>query len=300
MAVLSIQSHVVYGYAGNTASVFPLQRLGREVWAVNTVEFSNHTGYGAWRGKVLGADLAGDLVTGLEERGVLNECSAVLSGYLGDPQIGSIISDTVKKVRSYSPGALYCCDPVMGDTGRGFYVKPEIRQIIKEKLVPSADIVCPNQFELQALTGLEIKTLNDALKAVNILHDAGPSIVLVTSFKESLLSENAAAVLSMIVSDKKEIFKITTPELPLGGDAAGTGDMTTAVFLSRYLETKDLKKTLELCTSSVFSILEASYKIAQNRVLKNNDLKRPIELKLIETQEQFVCPSHLFKAEIIK
>jgi len=278
MAVLSIQSHVVYGYAGNTAAVFPLQRLGNEVWAVNTVEFSNHTGYGAWRGKILEADLASDLVTGLEERGVLKNCRAVLSGYLGDAATAMAIIEAVKKVRRESPGALYCCDPVMGDIGRGFYVKPDIPGMHKNYLVPSADIVTPNQFELEALTETTVSNLDDALKAINMVHEMGPSIVLVTSFREK------DDTLSMIVSDKTEVYKITTPQLPLGNGVAGTGDMTAAVFLSRYLETKNLVKTLELCTASVFSILEITHKAASR------------ELKIIDAQQQLVTPANSFKA----
>jgi pyridoxine kinase len=287
MAVLSIQSHVVYGYAGNTAAVFPLQRLGREVWAINTVEFSNHTGYGAWRGKVLGADLAADLVTGLEERNVLNRCEAVLSGYLGDADVAMTIVDAVKKVRSKSPNAVYACDPVMGDVGRGFYVKPDIPDIFKKELIPLADIITPNQFELDAITGIKTKNTADTLKAVKILHEMGPSVVLVTSYKDR------KGELSMFASNKKEIYKITTPELPFDKNVAGTGDMTMAVFLSRYLETKNLKKTLELCTASVFSILEASYNAA--------DKKKgvPIDLKIIDNQKELVSPSYSFKAEKI-
>jgi len=288
MAVLSIQSHVVFGYAGNSAAVFPLQRLGREVWAVNTVEFSNHTGYGAWRGKVLGAELAADLVTGLEERGVLNRCDAVLSGYLGDAAVGKAVIDAVKKARNYSPKALYCCDPVMGDAGRGFYVKPDIPDMFKNELVPLADIICPNQFEIEVLTGINITSAGDAVKAINIIHDMGPSVVLLTSFREK---DNE---LSMIASDKNNIYKITTPRLPLGDGVAGTGDMTTAVFLSRYLENKNIKEALELCTASVFSILEASYKQA---CCKENSL---LELKIIDAQDFFVLPSHSFKTEVIK
>jgi pyridoxine kinase len=287
MAVLSIQSHVVYGYAGNTAAVFPLQRLGREVWAINTVEFSNHTGYGSWRGKVLGAELAAELVTGLEERNVLNRCEAVLSGYLGDASVAMAIADAVKKVQSKSPNALYACDPVMGDVGRGFYVKPDIPDIFKKELIPLADIITPNQFELEAITGLDTQNIAGALKAVNTLHKMGPSIVLVTSYKEK------DGEISMLVSGKNEVYKITTPELPLGKGVAGTGDMTMAIFLSRFLETKDLKKTLELCTSSVFGILDASYKAAD---AKDGIL---IELKIIDNQQELVSPSYSFKAEKI-
>jgi pyridoxine kinase len=287
MAVLSIQSHVVYGYAGNTAAVFPLQRLGREVWAINTVEFSNHTGYGTWRGKVLGAELAADLVTGLEERNALVKCEAVLSGYLGDASVAMAIADAVKKTRSKSPNAIYACDPVMGDVGRGFYVKPDIPDIFKKELIPLADIITPNQFELEAITGLDTQNISGALKAIDALHKMGPSIVLVTSYKEK------EDELSMLVSGKNEIYKITTPELPLGKGVAGTGDMTMAVFLSRYLETKDLKKTLELCTASVFGILEASYKAADAKNVT------PIELKIIDNQKELVSPSYSFKAEKI-
>jgi len=294
MAILSIQSHVVFGYAGNTAAVFPIQRLGREVWAINTVEFSNHTGYGAWKGKVLGAELAEELVTGLEERGVLNRCEAVLSGYLGDAAVGRAIIDAVKKVKKESPKALYCCDPVMGDVGRGFYVKPDIPDMFKKELVPLADIVCPNQFELEALTGINTAKLENAVKAINTIHEMGPSIVLVTSFKEKN-GELSSPELSMLASDKGNIYRVTTVELPLGNGVAGTGDMTTSVFLSRYLETGDLEKTLRLCTESVFGVLEASFKAAS---LQKSSL--PMELKIIDAQQELVAPSHSFKAEKIK
>ena len=287
MAVLSIQSHVVYGYAGNTAAVFPLQRLGREVWAINTVEFSNHTGYGSWRGKIFGAELVSELVTGLEERDVLKTCDAVLSGYLGEFSAGRAIIDTVKKIRKASPDALYVCDPVMGDVGRGFYVKPDIPDMFKYELIPLADIVCPNQFELEALTGINITSAEEAVRAINMLHEKGPYIVLLTSFKEKDGELNMIASMADITG-KKEMYMVTTPELPLGSGIAGTGDMTTAIFLSQYLETKDLAKTLELCTASVFGILEMSYKNSSSA--KNGIL----ELKIIDAQNQFVSPSHYF------
>ena len=285
MAILSIQSHVVFGYAGNTAAVFPLQRLGREVWAINTVEFSNHTGYGVWRGKLLGAELATELVIGLEERGVLGRCEAVLSGYLGDAAVGRTIIDAVKKARIESPGALYCCDPVMGDIGRGFYVEPDIPDMFKNELVPLADIVCPNQFELEALSGIDTTTVDNAIKAINFLHEAGPSIVLVTSFKET------QEKISMLASDKTNLYKITTPELPLGNGVAGMGDMTAAIFLSRYLETGNLKKTLELCAASVFGILDASLKAASPA-----EKSLPLELKIIDAQKELRTPSYTFTA----
>jgi pyridoxine kinase len=286
VSVLSIQSHVVYGHAGNSAAVFPLQRLGREVWAVNTVEFSNHTGYKAWRGEALSPGLVEELVLGLEERGVLKNCEAVLSGYLGDPSTGRAIIAAVKKVRSHAPGALYCCDPVMGDVGRGFYVKPEIPGIFKNEVIPLADIITPNQFELDALSGMETETLEGVLKAVEQLHNAGPGIVLVTSLRTGAPRRGQNEI-GMLVSNGKERFRISTPELYFENSAsmAGSGDLTTSVFLSRYLEIGDIKQTLELTAGSVYGIMEATHR-AKSR-----------ELLLIAAQEALASPAAKFRAE---
>ena len=121
---MSIQSSVAYGYVGNSAAVFPLQRLGHEVWPVLTVHFSNHTGYGAWRGPLLDPADVREVVAGIEDRGVLEHCDAVLSGYQGDPAVGGVILEAVEKVKAANPHAVYCCDPVMGDVGRGMFVRP--------------------------------------------------------------------------------------------------------------------------------------------------------------------------------
>jgi pyridoxine kinase len=309
MAVLSIQSHVVYGHAGNSAAVFPKQRLGREVWALNTVEFSNHTGFGGFRGKVLGAELVTELVRGLEERGVLRGCEAILSGYLGDAAVGRAVIDAVRRVRRFSPGAVYCCDPVMGDTGKGFYVKPGIPEMFRNELAALADIVTPNQFELEALTGIKADTVESARRAIDALHAMGPGIVLVTSYRGAADAGEKAAVpggaaggsgqISMLVSDKKDIYQIDTPELPLGAGLSGSGDLTAAIFLSRYLETGDIKKTLELCAASVYGILEASFLAADgagNPAADSGETAPHPELRIIEAQDELVSPSRVFEA----
>ena len=294
VAVLSIQSHVVFGYAGNTAAVFPLQRLGREVWAINTVEFSNHTGYGSWRGKVLGAEMVSELVAGLEERGVLGQCEAVLSGYLGDAAAGRAIIDTVQRVRRESPKALYLCDPVMGDVGRGFYVKPDIPAMFKNEVIPIADIITPNQFELEELTGINTGNIKNAIKAIDAMHEKGPSVVLVTSYMEEPMSANNCREISMLVSGKTGLYRITTPELPLGQHGvSGSGDLTASVFLSGYLETADIKQALELCAASVYGILEATYLEMKD---KSSAEKALLELRIIQAQKELASPAHFFEA----
>ena len=158
MNILSIQSWVAYGHVGNAAAMFPMQRLGHEVWAVNTVQFSNHTGYGAWKGSVFSGEAVAEVVTGIEERGALPRCDGVLSGYMGDAAIGEAILGAVAKVKAVRPDALYCCDPVIGDVGRGIFVRPGIPEFIKARAVAAADIITPNHFELELLSGREAKT----------------------------------------------------------------------------------------------------------------------------------------------
>jgi pyridoxine kinase len=292
----------VFGYAGNTAAIFPLQRLGREAWAVNTVEFSNHTGYGSWRGKTLGAELACELVKGLADRGALPRCEAVLSGYLGDPGVGQAVAEAVCMVKEASPNALYCCDPVMGDMGRGFYVKPEIPGIFKNELCPLADILTPNQFELEALTGIETGGIDNARKAICALHEKGPAVILVTSYREGKAAgsrgeSQTESRISMLASDKAGLYRISTPELPLGDNVAGTGDLTASVFLSRFLETRDIKRALELSVASIFGILEKSLQGSLSCGYAGQGGKSVLELLLIEAQEELVCPSRTFEAE---
>jgi pyridoxine kinase len=294
VAVLSIQSHVVYGYAGNSAAVFPMQRLGREVWAVNTVEFSNHSGYGAWTGQVLGAPLAAELVKGLCERKVLNRCDAVLSGYLGTAEMGAVIADTVRLIRAENPGALYCCDPVMGDAGRGYYVKPDIPGVFRNELRALADIMTPNQFELEALTGIKTAGIDNARRAIQALHEKGPSVILVTSWHDEITGSDNAGRITMLASGESGLYRVTTPMLPLGDGAAGSGDMTAAIFLSRFLETKDIQRSLELCAASVYGVLEKSFLKEQNSIPDD-----PLKLRLIEAQDEIVSPGHVFKAEKI-
>jgi pyridoxine kinase len=169
MNILSIQSHVAYGHVGNAAATFPLQRLGAEVWPIHTVQFSNHTGYDGSRGEVFGASLIRDLVKGIEERGVLSTCDGVLSGYMGSAEIGAAILDAVERVMAVNRNACYCCDPVIGDVGRGVFVQPSVAEFMRERALPAADIVTPNQFELDYLSLAPSKTIGEAVHACGAL-----------------------------------------------------------------------------------------------------------------------------------
>jgi len=281
MTILSIQSHVSYGHVGNSSAVFPLQRLGAEVWPVNTVAFSNHTGYGSWRGVVLGAAHVREIVTGIAERGVLSQCDAVLSGYLGDAEIGEAVLEALQLVRRENPKALFCCDPVMGDYGCGFFVREGIPAVMREKMVPASDIATPNQFELEALTGIELVDMESAARATSILHDQGVRVVLVTSFHPRAL---AAGHISMLVSENGVLHSLETPELPLSPRPNGAGDLTAAIFLARYLQGAGAVQALELTADAVYSVLE--------RTLEEGKT----ELALVGAQDDIASPPLVFKA----
>jgi pyridoxine kinase len=177
MNILSIQSHVAYGHVGNSAAVFPLQRLGIEVWPVNTVQFSNHPGYGGWRGDVFSGAAVRLVIEGIDERGVLGECDGVISGYLGSLDTGEAVVDAVARVKGANPAARYCCDPVIGDADRGVFVRAGIPEFIKESMLPIADLLTPNQFELDYLGGRTTATMADLVVAIDAVHARGPGVL---------------------------------------------------------------------------------------------------------------------------
>ncbi len=279
MNILSIQSWVAYGHVGNASAIFPLQRLGAEVWAVNTVQFSNHTGYGAWRGQVFGAELIRDCVQGIAERGALPGCDAVLTGYMGDAAIGEAILDAVAQVKAANSAAMWCCDPVLGDDGRGIYVRPGIPEFFRDRAIPMADIATPNRFELEWLTGLKVTDLASAEAAVTRLQAMGPRCVLLTSLD---LPDMAPGTIGMLAAEGGRFWRVTTPLLPISVN--GAGDAIAALFLLHRLRTGDAGQALSAAASSVFGVLRRTAEAGSR------------ELLTVAAQEEFVAPSRRFEA----
>ncbi len=197
MKILSIQSAVAFGHVGNSAAVFPLQRIGVEVMPVYTVNFSNHTGYGQWRGPLISPDDVRDVITGIEERGVFPQVDVVLSGYQGGEGIADVILDAVARVKAANPSAVYACDPVMGNAASGCFVAPAIPVLLRERVVPAADLITPNQFELGFLTGTEPRTLEDTLASADLIRATGPRTVLVTSVERPDAPEGTIEMLAV-------------------------------------------------------------------------------------------------------
>jgi len=283
MKILSIQSAVAYGHVGNSAAVFPLQRIGVEGLPVYTVNFSNHTGYGAWRGPLIDPNDVREVITGIEERGVFGEIDAVLSGYQGGEGIGDVIIDAVARVKAANPDAVYACDPVMGNAKSGCFVAPAIPILLREKVVPAADIITPNQFELGFLTDTEPDTLESTLTSVDLAMAMGPRTVLVTSVERP---DREEGTIEMLVADPTGAWIVQTPRLPM--KANGSGDVTAALFTAHYVATGDAKTALERTASSVFDLLAATLESGAR------------ELQLVEAQEFYANPRMQFTARQVR
>lgn len=273
MNILSIQSSVAYGHVGNSAAVFPLQRIGHEVWPVHTVNYSNHTGYGSWRGPLIPASEVADIILGMEERGVLAEVDAVLSGYQGGSDIADVIIDTVARVKAANPDAVYSCDPVMGNAKSGCHVADTIPPLLRDKVVPAADIISPNQFELGYLTGMAASDLDSTMAAIAAAQEMGPTTVLVSSVERP---DRPADTIEMIAAHGNDAWIVQTPYLPFKRN--GSGDVTTALFTGHLLNSGDPADALARTSSSVFDLVENTYRAGTR------------ELQLIESQEAYAHP----------
>ncbi|WP_019903070.1 pyridoxal kinase PdxY [Methylobacterium sp. 77] len=280
MKVLSIQSHVAFGHVGNASAVFPMQRLGVEVWPIHTVQFSNHTGYGAWRGRVFDGPMIEDLVLGISERGVLGQCDGVLSGYMGSADIGTAIVRAVTAVRTANPKALYCCDPVMGDTDRGIYVRPGIPEFMRDQALPAADIVTPNQFELNFLSGLPTGTLGEAKAALAVIQAMGPRVVLVTSL---VTEDTPSDSIDLMAGEGGQFWRLRTPRLSL--NVNGAGDAIAALFLVHYARTGSAALALGMAGASIYGLLRRTAEAGSREILT------------VDAQDEFVAPTETFPVQ---
>ena len=262
MGIVSIQSHVVYGYVGNKAAVYPLQSMGYDVWPVNTVQFSSHTGYKNWRGDVFSRQHIKEVITGIESLGILHKCQGIISGYMGSSETCLEVMETVKRFKAQNSKIIYLCDPVMGNIN--CFVKPEIIEFFKTNL--SADIITPNQFEAETLANLKINNLNDLKRVAEYFHNLDIAVVVITGVK--IISNDHYYI---FVSDGMNQHLIATKEYDFEIPPNGTGDLFSAVFLGSYLETKN---ALAAAKTAAFYM---------NLVVKNSFDTKNRELQVLST-----------------
>ena len=278
--ILSVQSHVAYGHVGNSSAVFTMQRLGVEAWPVHTVQFSNHTGYGDWRGRVYDGASVEEIIDGIGDRGVLGDCDGVLSGYLGSADIGHAVLAGVAKVRAANPDAVYCCDPVLGDVGRGVFVRPGIPEFLAEHALPAADVVTPNHFELDLLADRTTGALDEVKDAVSAVQARGPGVVMVTSLVTDDTPDDAVDLLS---AEGGRFFRVRTPKLDV--ELNGAGDAVAALFFVHWLRTRDAAAALGHAAAAVHGLLARTAQAGSR------------ELLLVAAQDELVTPSQVFDVQ---
>ncbi|CAM2186934.1 pyridoxal kinase 2 [Paraburkholderia sacchari] len=282
--VLSIQPHVVFGHAGNSAAVFPMLRLGVNVWPLNTVQFSNHTQYGHWTGSAIDAEQMVDLAEGIGAIGVLPRCDAVLSGYLGTPEQAQAVIDVVRAVKAANPHARYFCDPVMGAVngdGNGCKVEPGIQEFLVQHMPEVADALMPNHSELQRLVGREIETAEEAVDACRELLERGPKLVLV----KHLLDRNSPAdTFNMLVVSEHEAWLGQRPLYHFARVPVGVGDITSAIFVARLMNGDALRPAFEHTLAAVNAVVKTTYDAGR------------YELEIVAAQDQIARPREWFDA----
>jgi len=275
MNVLSVQSSVAYGHVGNAAATFPLQRLGHEVWPVDTVNYSNHPGYGSYRGGIYRASDIAETLEEIEQRGAFNRCHAVLSGFLGARETGHVVLDAVDRIKRANPAAIYVLDPVIGDAERGVYVADGIAEFFRDEALKRADIVIPNVFELAYLSGQTIEDVDTAASAAASLMKSGPGMVIVTGLRH----ENDVSVLLVTGG---QAWQATTPLVNI--PSYGAGDAFAALFLGAYFNLRDARAAVARAVSSIYGVFVATQNL-------NED-----SLALVSAQKEIVNPTERFAA----
>jgi pyridoxine kinase len=281
-SIISIQSQVAYGHVGNSAAVFPMQLHGIDVVAVPTTLLSNRPGYPTVRGRVLEAELVADLLRGIEERGAVESASMILSGYLGSAEIASVVAGFVTRAKALNAALRYTLDPVLGDRDRGLFVRPEIPPVVRDRLLPLADIITPNHFEFEWLCGAEARTLDQVIARARGLIARGPSTVVITSAE---LPGTSADEIETLAIERARAFRVRTPRVAVSPN--GTGDLFAALFASARVLDRDTPEALAHAASVMFAVLERTRAAGTE------------EMRIVESAEQLVHPRRRFEAVAI-
>ncbi|XP_004696959.1 pyridoxal kinase [Echinops telfairi] len=306
--VLSIQSHVVRGYVGNRAATFPLQVLGFEIDAVNSVQFSNHTGYAHWKGQVLNSDELHELYEGLQLNKV-NKYDYMLTGYTRDASFLAMVVDIVRELKQQNPSLVYVCDPVMGDKWNGegsMYVPENLLPVYKEKVVPVADIITPNQFEAELLSGRKIHSQEEALEVMDVLHSMGPDTVVITS--SDLPSPRGSDYLIALGSQrtKRPDGSVATERIRMEMhkvDAVfvGTGDLFAAMLLAwTHKHPNNLKVACEKTVSAMHHVLQRTIQCAKAQAGKGQKPSpAQLELRMVQSKRDIEDPEIVVQAAVL-
>jgi pyridoxine kinase len=277
MGILSIQSQVVSGFVGNSVTGFALQRLKTEIWALPTVLLSHHPGHGGARGGALSAGMKTGILAGLDERGCLSRCDAVISGYLAGPEDADLIKDALRRIR-LTKTCFYLCDPVIGDDGKTYVTENTVSAV--HNLAAIADIITPNAYELSILAATPLHSTTQAVSAMRMIRQRGPGIVFLTSFAGD---DTPNGNIDALILDGAEAWRLRIPRLD--HKFSGSGDLVAGLFMHFWLASRDGCAAMVSATQIVFSILRETMRSGAD------------ELLLVKAQDFLISPDCRFNAE---
>lgn len=273
-----------------------MQRNGVNVWPLNTVQFSNHTQYKeGWEGMIIPGEQIGLICDGLERIGVLEKCDAVLSGYTGTVEQGKLIQEVVERVRALNPKAIYCCDPVMGMPEKGCIVAEDVTEFLAREACTAANIICPNVLELKMISGKDVESVDDAVAACHQCLDQGQHLQACFVKHLSTAGRSSGDNFEMLLVGRDQApLHIATPLLDFDKAPVGVGDLTSGLFLSRYLNlTRDasesthsdvLRDCLEFTANAYWGVIETTWESGS------------YELQLVAAQDSLASPPTRFRA----
>jgi pyridoxine kinase len=246
-AILAISSHVAVGHVGNAAASPALERLGFEIWRVDTVKFSNHPGHKeGFTGTVTASDQIEDLLVGIGRLTGWIGCGGIYTGYMGEGRTPSAIARHLDAARAANPDLVVLCDPVIGDHGRVF-VRDGVEDGIRDLLLPRADVITPNAFELSRIAGCEVTDLETAASAVQAartrLRPGGPRIAVGTGIPIS----KTEIGLVMAWDGASVVIRQSRRDRPF----FGTGDLFSGLFLGHLLHTNDPEQAVHRAASGL-------------------------------------------------
>ena len=260
--ILSMQSQVVGARVGNSVAAFAMERLGVRVFQLPTTLLGRRPDHGPPGGGPIPAETLTSLIEGLADDGAFGEIDAIVTGYIGDAEQIAVILDAVERIKAANPKALFVCDPVLGDEGR-VYVDGEIVDAVLNGLVPHADWLTPNAYELGMLAGREIDGLQAARDAARRI---GKPIVV--------SSVRTAIGIGNLYSAPKVEWFCETARLPRA--PKGTGDLLSSLFVARRLRGEAPAVALEAATGAVYDV------IVRSLAAESEDLVLPAAQDVLE------------------
>jgi pyridoxine kinase len=270
--VLSIQPHVVFGHAGNSATVFPMQRLRINVWPLETTQFSNHMQYGHWAGSAIDAPQMAELVEGIGTIGMLRRCDAVLTGYLDSTSQIEAAVEIVRTVKATNPKAWHFATPVIGAGADA-----DVDEFLLETIPAVSDGLAPTHEALQKLAGRTIETVDEAVLACREVILRGPQLVLVRELRDR---NSPADRVNLLAVTGSEAWLSQYPRYPFARQPVGVAELTSAIFVARRLSGDTVRTALEHTASAVHAVLQATFDAGRYEleiIAAQDDIAKPRE-----------------------